>query len=271
VSLLSFTKYLALDDHRWLVGRGELVNPDPAHDRPEPVRTADDPDTSWLTADGKAFDPPDDVAIDIRGLPPARVRLAQFVAWRRLVAERLANLQSGIDRLCADITRVTEAKDRQRALKAADTSSMLDNLRQGAEATLSAISERQAQDLAAQLAASEHQAAVSDEAVKAATPERDHFKVALAALDERLSGVMTEALVEQAEASLSGELAAAEQHLRDVKARIWAATDNWRPTIEIPICRDDVAKHRPAWKRLAEVWAKDPRAAPSKYLKLAGK
>jgi hypothetical protein len=122
---LSFTKYLAPPgDHRWLVGRGDLVNPEPVLERPEPIRAAGDPDASWLTADGKAFDPPDDVATDIRGLPPARARVAQFVAWRKLVAERLANLQSGIDRLNADIARVTEVQDRLRGLRAADTSSM---------------------------------------------------------------------------------------------------------------------------------------------------
>jgi len=157
--LLAFTKYLAPGDHRWLIGRGELVNPEPVPERPEPVRTADDPDASWLTADGKSFDPPDDVATDIRGLPPARARLAQFIAWRRMVAERVANLDAGIDELSQDIARVTEAQDRLRGLRTADTSSMLDKyLRQGTGAALSGISGRQAQDLAAQLAASEHRA-----------------------------------------------------------------------------------------------------------------
>lgn len=157
--MLAFTKYLAPGDHRWLIGRGELVNPEPVPERPEPVRTADDPDASWLTADGKSFDPPDDVATDIRGLPPARARLAQFIAWRRMVAERVANLDAGIDELSQDIARVTEAQDRLRGLRTADTSSMLDKyLRQGTGAALSGISGRQAQDLAAQLAASEHRA-----------------------------------------------------------------------------------------------------------------
>ena len=272
MSLLSFTKYLAPDDHRWLVGRGVLVNPEPTPERPEPpVRSADDPDSSWLTADGKAFDPPDDVAIDIRGLPPARARLAQFVAWRRLVAERLANLQSGIDRLSADITRVTEAKDRLRMLRAADTSSMLDNLRQGAGVVLNAISWRQAQDLSAQLAESEHQAAVADAAIKAATPERDHFRAVLATLDERLAGVMTDALVEHAELTLRAEYNAAESAFRDVAARM-RATGRFGPgTIEIKIGYDDLARHRPAWKRLEEAWLQDPRQAPAKHLRFKGK
>jgi hypothetical protein len=123
VSLLSFTKYLAPDDHRWLVGRGVPVNPEPIPERPEPVRAADDPDASWLTADGQAGDPPDDVKADIRGLPPERARLAQFVAWRRLVAERLANLDAGIAELGADIARVDEAKERLARLRAGDTAS----------------------------------------------------------------------------------------------------------------------------------------------------
>ena len=114
MSLLSFTKFLQPNgDAGWLVGRG----------------VPDDPDASWLTADGKAFDAPADVKADIRGLPPERARLAQFVAWRRLVAERLANLDSGIDELCRDLVRVTEAQDRLQGLRAADTSSLLDSLR----------------------------------------------------------------------------------------------------------------------------------------------
>jgi hypothetical protein len=102
---LPFTKYLVADDHPWLVGRGVPVNPEPTHEHPEPVRAADDPDGAWLTADGKAFDPPDDVATDIRGLPPARARLAQFVAWRRQVDERIANLDAGIDEKALHVHR----------------------------------------------------------------------------------------------------------------------------------------------------------------------
>jgi len=122
--------------------------------------------------------------------------------------------------------------------------------------------------LAAELAESEHQAAVAGAALKAATPERDHFRAVLTALDESVASAMTDALAEQAKASLSAELAAAEQHLRDVKARIWAATGNWCPAIEITMHRDDVAKHRPSWKRLEEAWLQDPRAAPGKHLRI---
>jgi hypothetical protein len=270
MSLLSFTKYLAPDDHRWLVGRGVLVNPEPAPERPEPVMAADDPDASWLTADGNV-EPPDDVATDIRGLPPKRAHLARFVAWRRLVAERLANLDAGIDRLCADVARVTEARDRLRMLRAADTSSLLDNLRQGAEAALSAISGRQAQDLATQLAASEHQAAVAGAAIETATPERDHFRAVLTALDEQLPYFMTEALAEHADISLRAEYDAAERTLRDVAARM-RATGRFGPgTLEIKIGYDDLARHRPAWKRLGEAWLQDPRAAPAKHLRFKGK
>ena len=40
---LPFTKYLVPPgDHRWLVGRGVLVNPEPTAENPEPVRAADD-------------------------------------------------------------------------------------------------------------------------------------------------------------------------------------------------------------------------------------
>jgi len=269
---LSFTKYLVPpDDHRWLVGRGEPVNPEPTTERPEPVRAADDPDASWLTADGKACDPPDDVAVDIRGLPPARARLAQFVAWRRLGAERLANLQSGIDRLCADIDRVTEAKDRLRALRAADASSLVDNLRQGAGAALSALSGRQAQDLASQLVASEHLAEVSAAALNSATPERDHFRAVLATIDERLAGVMTDALAEHAEISLRAEYDRTLRAFVDVAARL-RATGRFGPgTIEVEVARDDIALHRPVWKRLEEAWLQDPRAAPAKHLRFKGK
>jgi hypothetical protein len=269
---LSFTKYLVPPgDHRWLVGRGELVNPEPTPECPEPVRAADDPDASWLTADGKAADAPDDIAIDVRGLPPARARLAQFVGWRRLVAERLANLDAGIDELSADVARVTEAKDRLRRLRAADTSSMLDNLRQGAGAALSAISGRQAQDLSAQLAASEHAAEVAAAALESATPERDHFRAVLAALDERLPGVMEEALHEHAKLTLQADYDAALCQLTAIASKM-RATGRFGPgTIEVKMSHDDLARHRPDWKRLAEVWAKDPRAAPSKYLKWAGK
>lgn len=269
---LSFTKYLVPPgDHRWLVGRGELVNPEPVPERPEPVRAAGDPDASWLTADGKAFDPPDDVKADIRGLPPERARLAQFVAWRCLVAERLANLDAGIDELSADVARVTECRDRLQRLRAADTSSMLDNLRQGAGAALSAISGRQAQDLATQLAASEHQAAVAGAAIKAATPEWDHFMAVLAALDERLAGVITEALVEHAEISLRAEYDRTLRAFVDVAARLRATGRVGPGTIEVEVARDDIARHRPAWKRLEEAWAKDSRAPAAKYLKWAGK
>ena len=267
MSLLSFTKYLAPDDHRWLVGRGVLVNPEPTPERPEPVRAADDPDASWLTADGKAFDPPDDVKADIRGLPPGRARLAQFVAWRRLVADRLTNLDAGIAELSADIARVDEAKDRLRRLVAADTASTLDKLRQGAEAALGDVSGLHAQDLAAQLVASEHQAAVAGAALAAATPERDHFMAVLAALDERLAGVMTDALAEHADISLRAEYDAAERTFQDVAARMRAAGRFGLGTIEIRIGYDDLARHRPAWKRLEEVWLQDPRAAPAKHLR----
>ena len=257
---------MAPDDHRWLVGRGVLVNPEPAPERPEPVRAADDPDASWLIADGKAFDVPEDVAADIRGLPPARARLAQFVAWRRLVAERLSNLQSGIDRLCAEIDRITVAKDRLGMLRAADTSSMLNNLRQGVGAAMSAISGRQAQDLATQLAMSEHQAVVADAAIKAATPERDHFRAVLAALDERLPGVMTDALAEHADISLRAEFDAAERALQEVAARM-RAPHLGPGTIEVKVSNANIVRHRPAWKRLEEAWLQDPRAAAGKHLR----
>jgi hypothetical protein len=271
MSLSSFTKYLVPPgDHRWLVGRGELVNPEPAPECPEPVMAADDPDASWLTADGKAY-PPDDVAADIRGLPPERARLARFVAWRCLVADRLANLGAGIDSLTADIARVDEAKDRLRRLVAADTASTLDKLRQGAGAALGAVSGLQAQDLAAQLVASEHQAAVASAALAAATPERDHFRAALAALDERVAYLMTEALAEQAEICLRAEYDTAERTFRDVAVRM-RATGRFGPgTIEIKIGYDDLARHRPAWKRLEEAWLQDPRAAPAKHLRFKGK
>jgi hypothetical protein len=269
---LSFTKYLVPPgDHRWLVGRGVLVNPEPTPECPEPVRAADDSDASWLTADGKAADAPDDIATDIRGLPPARARLAQFVAWRGQVAERLANLQSGIDRLAADVARVTEAKDRLRLLRAADTSSILDNLRQGTEVALSAISGRQAQDLSAQLAASEHAAEVAAAAIETATPERDHFRAVLAVLDESLPGVVTDALAEHAELTLRAEYNAAESAFRDAAARL-RSTGRFGPgSIEITIGYADLARHRPAWKRLEEAWLRDPRAAPAKHLRFKGK
>jgi hypothetical protein len=270
VSLLSFTKYLAPGDHRWLVGRGELVNPEPVPERLEPVRAADDPDASWLTADGKAFDAPDDVATDMRGLPPARARLAQFVAWRRLVAERLTNLDAGIAELSQDIARVTEAQDRLRGLREADTSSMLDNLRQGARAALSAVSGLQAQDLAADLAASEHQAAVANAALKAATPERDHFLAVLAALDERLPGVMTDALTEHAGITLRAEYDAAERALQDIAARM-RAPHLGQGTVEVKVSNADILRHRPAWKRLEEAWLQDPRAAAGKHLRFRGR
>jgi|GEM_PF-4972845 len=268
---LSFTKYLVPPgDHRWLIGRGELVNPEPVPERPEPVRAADDPDASWLTADGKACDPPDDVAADIRGLPPARARLAQFVAWRRLVAERLANLDAGIAELSQDIARVTEAQDRLRRLRTADTSSVLDNLRQGAGAALSAISGHQAQDLASQLVASEHAAEVAAAAIETATPERDHFRAVLAALDERLAFVMSEALAEHAEITLRAEYDAAERALCDIAARM-RALHLGPGTIEVKVAHPDIAHHRPAWKKLEEAWLQDPRAPAAKHLRFKGK
>jgi len=136
---------------------------------------------------------------------------------------------------------------------------------------MSAISGRQAQDLATQLAASEHAAEVADAAIKAAMPERDHFRAVLAALDERLAWVMTEAFAEHADISLRAEYDAAERALRDVAARM-RATGRFGPgTIEIKIGYDDLARHRPAWKRLEEAWLQDPRAAPAKHLRFKGK
>src|SRR5580704_15592124 len=88
-------------------------------------------------ATGGLGDIPAGIVARTRGLPPARARLARYLAWRKQVADDLARLEAGKARLVGDIGKVDAAKAALETRLASDSASLLDMVKVGANWALS--------------------------------------------------------------------------------------------------------------------------------------
>jgi len=236
-------------------------------------------------AAGANGDVPASIVVDVKNLPPARATLARFQTWQKQVADDIAKLRAGRDNLRAALAAAEEATARYQRLIETDAATLADRIREGAAWALSSFGGSEAADLATRLESSKHQAAIAKGALAQIEPDLAS-KIALSrGLAARHDEFMSEALAEQAEATIRLEYDAAIAALaRTVaKARGLSAGDKGAfgfsvpgltfyherivPDQRVQVSADEVAASAKAWRKLRDAWVKDPRSPPADYLK----
>jgi hypothetical protein len=169
-----------------------------------------------------ADDIPAGIVANAGGLPPQRARLARYLAWRNTVADDLAALQAGRDKLVDQIAKADRTKGEVAEAADASAATVLDKIKRGLDWSLGSIVSPALKDYAATVAASEPQIAVA----KAALAKLDAEIEAKTRLADTLTGrhgeFMNAALREHAEAALGQEYRAAIEAVRASMARLEA-------------------------------------------------
>ena len=224
-------------------------------------------------------EPPADLGADVRGLAPARARLARFVVWRRREADALAMLKAGRGKLMVRIERAEEAGHRESAAVDAAAASVVEQIKRGLDWTLSAVRKRPTEP-EADLTVERTALAKLDAAIDAKRAEVD-------AIGKRLAEAANDALVEHAEATIGAEYLAAIEAVRAAMTRLegleialgrgrdgrlvgelpgFATAGHELDTTALAAPQSEVAAAGENWRELARVWSDDPRADASKVL-----
>ncbi len=224
-------------------------------------------------------DPPADLGADVRGLPPARARLARFVAWRRRETDALAMLEAGRGKLMVRIEKAEEAGHRESAAVNAAAASVVEQIKRGLDWTLGAVRKRPTEP-EADLTVERTALAKLDAAIAAKRAEVD-------AIGKRLADASDAALVEHAEATIGAEYHAAIEAVRAAMTRLeglevaigrgregrlvgelpgFATAGHELGVTAVAAPQREVAAAGENWRELARVWSDDPRADASKVL-----
>jgi hypothetical protein len=226
-------------------------------------------------------EPPSDLAVDTRGLPTARAKLATYLAWRNREALALAALEAGRGKLAGRVDDAEAGLKRQAAEVDAAAASVVEQIRRGLEWTLGAARKRpdvEGPDLS-----------VAKSALAKIDGEIAAKREAVAAIDARLPGLAHASLVEHA-AKIGGEYRAALDAARDGMTALEGLNvvlgrgRQGRPVGEMPAYAvaghpldftpvaaplSEVAAAADVWRSLARAWLADPRADVSKMLRFA--
>jgi hypothetical protein len=133
------------------------------------------------------------------GLPPARARLVNLTRRISDAEKRLRTLQDGKNQLAAELGRAAGAKAELQELVNFDAVRLVDRLRDGGQWLLSSFGNARARELAASLSESRIQAAVGETALASVTGEIAALEREVADLKAAKSEAVTAVLIEAAD------------------------------------------------------------------------
>lgn len=98
-----------------------------------------------LSFNSDAGEPPADIQADVRGMTPARARLARFVAWGRRERDGLATLEAGRGKVAAQVEAAEARRQAHDAEIEAEAEGIADKIKRGLDWTLSFAAPRRAE------------------------------------------------------------------------------------------------------------------------------
>jgi hypothetical protein len=241
------------------------------------------------TVDGYG-EPPASITADTRGLPPHRAALALHLAWIQSVANEIAALNAGREKIVGQLDKAKQAQARLRDETGAVAASLLDKIKRGLEWSIASAVSPGHLEKAASINASSQHLAVAASTLAQIDQEIAIKSALLVTLENRQGEFMRRALREYAANEVGQEYAAALDAVRECMTRLEAlerfcgAGHDGRLVLEVPgfpvaghrfdkvpvaVVSSEVGAALGAWRNLAQAWAKSPRANPEKHLKFA--
>lgn len=237
-----------------------------------------------LAADDAAHgrgEPPADIVAPVKGLPPGRARLARYLAWRKVVAAEVGQLEAGRAKLADQIDRADRARAECASEAKAGARAILDKIRKGLDWTIPGAVSAKHQSAAQALAASAPDLEVARAALAQVDGEIEAKKTTLATLEGRHAEFVNAALREEARrigeeyrAAIDAMIEAATQlealdrlcgagHDGRVVGELpgFAMADHRFAAIPVALNSNEISAALGVWREQARAWSKDPRVA----------
>jgi hypothetical protein len=139
-----------------------------------------------------------ELGIDVKGLPPARARLARLLAWGNKLQQQLGDLADGRAKFIAKLGVPAITQKALDDLIAADKTGLLAWMQRGGAGSQPAVREFERAKLAEKLIGDTHEAKTARDAISAADFEIDCLTREVAVLHDRRTEFANAALIEHA-------------------------------------------------------------------------
>jgi hypothetical protein len=224
-------------------------------------------------------EPPSDLAVDTRGLPPARARLARFIAWAQSERAALERLNAGRREIAKRIAAGEAEVQREAAAVDADAQSIVESVRRGIAWSFDAFRPRPVE---VGPALSVEKAALGKISASIETKRAE-----IASIEDRQKPALRAALIETAKSIVrdyeSALRAAAEAAARLEGLSVFLEQGRQGRTVgampafrligdetderPVPVSSTAIQATARVWRAFAETLAADPRADVTKHLR----